>query len=235
MVTYAGEACLCYSREVNEMADEPMDPTDPPDPDAIAAPAPPDDAAQRESYLRHVYSHPYARQFHEGMAAQYGAAAMPSGTNGLPPAAGAAPTPTDSPVPFQRELDAQRYQREVEAARAETGQLRQQVNALRYERDLTQLVSLGYEFDLAEELSYCRDMTPEQFAAHVKRVKRNYARGPAGGPMVRTLEDEPETRREGVISEAEKDRAVQYMRENNCSWPEAVEKSRARAAVNGRK
>jgi hypothetical protein len=53
--------------------------------------------------------------------------------------------------------------------------------------------------------------------------------------MVRTLEDEPETRREGVISEAEKDRAVQYMRENNCSWPEAVEKSRARAAVNGRK
>ncbi len=230
-IVYAGGAkLLCYSREVN------MDPTMPPDPAVPSeppAPAEADDGAERESYERHCASHPYARKHHEKMlsyAMGAAAPAMPGAMNGdLPggPPPPPVPAPDESAEQFQRRLTADRYQRDVQAARKEAAEARQETLALKYERDLTQLLALGYEFDLSAELVDCRSMTPEQFSRHKDRIEKNYARGPVGDTRRIPIVDTPPMGGEH-FGERELDASLAYLREHQgATFTEAREKAKA--------
>jgi hypothetical protein len=236
----ADEPVLCYSREVNM-----PDPTMPPDADApMDAATPPmpgaeggDEAGQMEAYQRHCASHPYARGHHEKML-NYAMEAAGSGGGDLPAPAPAsmpapAPMPGEGAEQFQRRLESVQYQRRLEVAEKRALAAEQKINLLTYERDLTQLLALGYEFDLAAELKECANLAPEQFSRHKSRIEKNYAKGPVGDrdPVRVATSAGPGPAK---FTKADLDKCEEYMRQNvGCSWEQAEQYARGERALTG--
>lgn len=139
-----------------------------------------------------------------------------------------------------------RVQTQVDKDRYELQQLRESVAAMQtetrkanYERDLTGLMAMGFEFTLSKEVARMEPVRYDKAAcdAHVACIKENYQRAPVGrndGSSV-FIEVDPATGAKlpsraptapGGVSREENRKAVQYASEHGVKYEEALVKIR---------
>jgi hypothetical protein len=121
----------------------------------------------------------------------------------------------------QAGIQKSRYQRDLARMQAENDKQKKRIAQLeRYnreatiERDLTNLLAQGYQFDLEEEVNDCVDMSHKQYGKHYNRIKRRYHRDPIDQDLVRS----PEAVTEGDIADTltaeDSEAIVRYSRAN---------------------
>lgn len=230
IVTYErGTPCFCYSRE-DDMA-EMNDPTKGNDgveptgqPDATAP-----DPEFQEHFMRCVrHNFPHLPSMHAAHQKQYAAGpggpapAIPSATNGSIPEAGAALKGEEEEAETYLRRNFPRVYARQQQERADASRKLLHYTRLQNEVELRQLVSDGYPIDLHAELQECADKDPKQFARYKQMLVRHYEdrRGPAQYSGIELPVSE-NGRMPAKLDDAGYDRAMQYMRDKNCSWTEA--------------
>lgn len=240
MVTYERSdptrgACYCYTRD--DMADAVAEKTPPATPgQGIEPTGQPDASAPDPEFQEHFmrcmrHSFPHMEKMHAQYAASAAPAApatpapaMPSATNG------AVPEP-EKGEQYMRQAYPELYQRwqadraALAKAQVDNAATAQRVNVLQYERELRELRDdQGYPIDLKAELEEVKVQTPEQFAAYKKSLVRHYAdrQGPAQYALdPRAIATSGRQNQPAQLTEAQYDKAVQYLRDKGCSWDEA--------------
>lgn len=252
--TAAGNHLSCYAANFTSENHNMPDPTFPPDanatnePDMASMGAGNDEYGKTkphvEQYMKECY--PHLKDYHDKHIVQaMGGMAAPSGTNGLPGAAGASgdsppgadPSAMSDPVmPYSNDPAVMQYQRKVTD---ENQQLRRQLveaqrsnRVAQYSKDIADLsLRLSVPLDPAQEVTGHEDDSTDKWASHLKFVERvaTAARGPVGGSMIQLARSTGKSSEE--ITDAQSDKIIQYIRQHQMSGPDAYEK--AKAAVLG--
>ncbi len=228
----SNDLLVIYQREVN-MPDLEQNPVVPPvaeNPDEPTGDElTPDEAGTADRYMRHYErNHPVMKHLCQKYGAEAGAApAMPGATNGALPEPMKPKPEEEAPLPFARAEDAARYAR-AEAERKQLArnliELNGEVLKMKREKDLVGLERQGIVLNVAEELKDALEMTPEQYARHLKRIQTKYERDPAAGGMVRIAGDGQEGGGDGRMSNARLAQCLAYQRDHGCTWEEAEAK-----------
>lgn len=257
LIYQGADGLLCYSREVQDMAD----PTMPPEADEpMDAPAPNpdmggepdgDEGADRESYERHCASHKYARAHHERQlqyAMEAAGSPPPPGGGGdapppMPPGGDGAPPP--APEPFARRdtaLTYARLDRENKDLKARLATLEKRAAAgeqaarlTQYARELEQLAAEGVELDVDDEMASdggnCGAMGRAQFDRHKERIALRYERSPAATRPVAVVKDAPQPAK---YTQRTLEAVEQYLRQHEgCAHEEAEEYARGKRTLLG--
>lgn len=130
---------------------------------------------------------------------------------------------------FDTELQKERYARQQLEARF--AEMEKSERKARYERDLTALLGMGYEFTLSKEV---QRMEPTRYddaacAAQLACIKENYQRAPVGGgddPFVQTITLPNGGMQETKVTYEENKRAKKYAMDHNIGFDEALIKIR---------
>lgn len=142
----------------------------------------------------------------------------------------------DGAVQYQRlQREHNQLKAKHDRVEAETKQLRQQVDELSYQRDVANIRAHEVQILLDEgvmipdperEARRLARMKPDDREERVAELRTYYQRDPAKGPMVLTAS--PGNADPNVITERHTEHALAYMRQHNCDWDAAVEKTRGK-------
>lgn len=254
--------CMRYSMEDYDMAGmagtAPADPTGVP-PDANEPS--PDEAKQYDRMWKHFMKQPMMQYmqdcFSKASAEPPAGADAPGGdapAGGMDAPGGDAPAGDKKPDQFARNPDLAHEARlasrrlatpvptgndadlrnEVRLMNSRLATAEKESRIVRYEKGLRDLRSgsKAVVFDVAEELRYVEDMSPEMYARHLDRLQRLCARDPATMPAIPTLRgDDGSEGDQDAITEQHGRIAQQYMRQHECDWDEAVEKTRGKSTA----
>lgn len=209
---------------------------------AVPAVAQPELDPEHQEMAEKFWAHlsqkvPVLKYMCDQYAAQAAAPAVPAVPAAVPAVAGATNSLPSDPEKermqkSQSDIEISRYQRENDDLKARMAALEkanlareQEAKVARYERDLTGLIGQGYSFDLAEEVGDSKDMSPEQFAKHVERIKKRYSKRPVGD-FIHTADEAPDETTNGGMPKNRLQECLKYHREHpEMTWKDAMEKA----------
>lgn len=137
----------------------------------------------------------------------------------------------------QAGIEQHRFATEAEKDRYELQQLKEKFAVMetegkkaRYERDLTALLGMGYEFTLSKEVQRMEPLRYDDAAcaSHIACIKENYQRAPVsdGYGFIQTADAPGVATPAKAPTREESQKAVRYASQNGVSFDEALVKVR---------
>ena len=155
-------------------------------------------------------------------------AASPSGSNTVMPDMD---DEKKMPQSMSRSREALTYAKRLELVEGELAAERKKSRLKDFRRELEALEYAGVQLDVREEMEEVKNFTREQFDRYKARIRKRYEKVPVEygrEPLAISSEGIEGARGEKPLTRAQRDEAVQYASEHDCSFAEAIKHVTAR-------